>query len=63
MNFLKKKILAFVLCFLLGTVAFLGNGFAADPGVTDKEVVLGAWFPLTGLLAFTGTSERDAIQV
>ncbi len=63
MNFLKKKILAFVLCFLLGTVAFLGNGFAADPGVTDKEVVLGAWFPLTGPLAFTGTSERDAIQV
>jgi branched-chain amino acid transport system substrate-binding protein len=36
---------------------------AADPGVTDTEVVLGMWSPLTGPTALLGTSERDALRI
>jgi branched-chain amino acid transport system substrate-binding protein len=36
---------------------------AADPGVTDGEIVLGMWTPLTGPVALLGTSERDALQL
>lgn len=53
----------FLLGFLWMVAAAPGPAFAADPGVTDEEVVIGAWFPLTGPLALTGTSERDAIRV
>lgn len=36
---------------------------AADPGLTDSEVLLGMWSPLTGPTALLGTSERDALQI
>ena len=36
---------------------------AAEPGVTDTEVLLGMWSPLTGPTALLGTSERDALQI
>lgn len=36
---------------------------AAEPGVTDSEVVIGMWSPLTGPTALLGTSERDAIEI
>src|SRR5262245_49023257 len=36
---------------------------AAEPGVTDSEVLLGMWSPLTGPTALLGTSERDALQI
>ena len=63
MNRIKKGVLASVFGLMVGLIAWSGPGWTADPGVTDTEVVLGAWFPLTGFLSFTGTSERDAIRV
>lgn len=38
-------------------------GRAAEPGVTDTEIRLGMWSPLTGPTALLGTSERDALQI
>ncbi len=61
MNRIRKGVLAIAL--MMGLIGWSGPGWTADPGVTDTEIVLGAWFPLTGFLSFTGTSERDAIRV
>jgi len=56
MNRIRKGVLALAL--MVGLIGWSGPGWTADPGVTDTEVVLGAWFPLTGFLSFTGTSDR-----
>jgi branched-chain amino acid transport system substrate-binding protein len=50
------------LLLLIGLV-WASPAVAADPGVTDAEVVLGMWSPLTGPVALLGTSERDAFQI
>ena len=48
---------------LVTALAGTPRGFAADPGVTDSELLLGMWSPLTGPTALLGTSERDALQI
>src|SRR3989454_11093824 len=52
-----------LLVLLVAVLAGSAPGLAADPGVTDAEVVLGMWSPLTGPTALLGTSERDALQI
>lgn len=52
-----------LLVLLVAVLAGSAPGLAADPGVTDAEVVLGMWSPLTGPVALLGTSERDALQI
>jgi len=41
----------------------IGMAAAADPGVTDDEVVIGAFGPLTGPSAWIGLSARDGMQL
>ena len=52
---------------LVALVAFLfgisGPIVAADPGVTDNEVAIGAFGPLTGPSAWIGLSARDGLQL
>lgn len=48
---------------LASLLSFVVPAAAADPGVSDKEVVIGMWSPLTGPTALLGTSERDAIEI
>lgn len=40
-----------------------GVAVAAEAGVTESEIKLGMWTPLTGPLALIGTSERDGVSV
>ena len=53
-------------CLLLVMAAVLAvpvGAPAQEPGVTETEVLLGMWSPLTGPTALLGTSERDALQI
>jgi len=52
-----------LLAFFIVSLGVIAPGMAADPGVTDSEIVLGIWTPLTGPVALLGTSERDALQI
>jgi len=36
---------------------------AAEPGITDKEVTIGMWTPLSGANALQGTSARDSVEI
>jgi branched-chain amino acid transport system substrate-binding protein len=56
------RIVAVALVFIAG-LAGASPAPAADPGVSDTEIVLGMWSPLTGPVALLGTSERDAYQI
>lgn len=47
------------LAIVFGTVAMA----SAEPGVTDDEVVIGAFGPLTGPSAWIGLSARDGMQL
>ncbi len=47
----------------LGLAASAGGAWAGEAGVTDSEIKLGMWTPLTGPIALIGTSERDAVNV
>ena len=47
----------------LFVVVALGGTLRAEPGVTDNEIRIGMWTPLSGPLALLGTSTRDAIEV
>ena len=40
-----------------------GGVVRAETGVTDTEIKIGMWTPLSGPLALLGTSARDAVQV
>jgi len=40
-----------------------GVAVAAEAGVTESEIKLGMWTPLTGPIALIGTSERDGVSV
>lgn len=57
----RRKLLVAALSVLL-TSAF-GGVVSAEPGVTDKEILIGMWTPLSGPLALLGTSARDAVEV
>ncbi len=46
---------------LLSSLAAVAG--AAEPGITDSEVVLGVWTSLTGPTAEVGSSTRDALQI
>lgn len=52
-----------LLCFLALTLPGALPAMSAEPGVSDSEILLGMWSPLTGPTALLGTSARDAVQV
>lgn len=55
-----------VLSLLLASLTMVAAATQArcqEIGVSDNEVVLGMWTPLTGSTSLLGTSERDAIQI
>jgi len=59
MNRLRR--LSFAAVFL---IASLGSGtLRADPGVTDTEIKIGMWTPLSGPVALLGQSARDAVRL
>jgi branched-chain amino acid transport system substrate-binding protein len=58
-----RRSLAVVLLALVVIALVPAAARAADPGVTDAEILLGMWTPLTGPVALLGTSERDAFQL
>ena len=58
-----RRTLYGALVVLISCVVCPSLAMAADPGVTDSEVLLGMWTPLTGPTALLGTSERDALQI
>jgi branched-chain amino acid transport system substrate-binding protein len=45
---------------VLGSVALAGR-VSAEPGVTDTEIKIGMWTPLSGPVALLGQSARDAV--
>jgi branched-chain amino acid transport system substrate-binding protein len=47
---------------LLATVAF-GSALRAETGVTDTEIKIGMWTPLSGPVAVLGTAARDAVRL
>lgn len=57
----SRSLGALVLVALLAATAQVG--LAADPGVTDSEIVFGMWAAFTGPVAHLGTSSRDGFQV
>lgn len=53
----------FALGLAFGITAAATPARAADPGVTDSEILLGMWAPLSGPQALIGTSARDGVEV
>src|SRR5579872_278300 len=47
---------------LLASVA-LARIARAEPGVTDTEIKIGMWAPLSGPVALLGQSARDAVRI
>jgi branched-chain amino acid transport system substrate-binding protein len=60
---MRRIVCLALLALLVTPFAAPGAGLAADPGITDSEVVLGLWSPFTGPTALLGTSERDGFQI
>jgi hypothetical protein len=54
---LHLSILSFCLLLLATTVA------CAETGVTDSEIRIGMWTPLSGPVALLGQSARDAVRL
>jgi len=54
---LRLSILPFCLILLATTVA------RAEPGVTDSEIRIGMWTPLSGPVSLLGQSARDAVRL
>ena len=54
--------------YVMGIVILMALLFGTGPalgevGITDKEIKIGVWTPLSGPLALLGTSARDGVQV
>lgn len=49
-----------LMAIVLGTMGLVA---AAEPGVTDDEILIGAFGPLTGPSAWIGLSARDGMQL
>jgi branched-chain amino acid transport system substrate-binding protein len=54
--------LGFAVISVLASVA-LGPIVRAEPGVTDTEIRIGMWTPLSGPVALLGQSARDAVRL
>lgn len=61
---MRKLTMAIVTVFLVSLAIFAANsGWSAQaPGVTDKEIKLGAWIPLTGPVAVHGLVQKEGLD-
>src|SRR5262249_43276183 len=61
MSTVTRKLSALV---LVSVAAALFGGLArAEPGVTDNEIRIGMWTPLSGPVALLGQSARDGVRL
>jgi branched-chain amino acid transport system substrate-binding protein len=61
MSTVTRKLSAFV---LVSVAAALFGGLArAEPGITDNEIRIGMWTPLSGPVALLGQSARDGVRL
>src|SRR6478752_6028460 len=54
--------LSFAVIAVLASAA-LSQAARAEPGVTDTEIRIGMWTPLSGPVALLGQSARDAVRL
>ena len=61
MRIVTRKLGAFI---SVSVAAALFGGLArAEPGVTDNEIRIGMWTPLSGPVALLGQSARDGVRL
>ncbi len=61
MSRVSRKLGALILATVAATL--FGGLVRADPGVTDNEIRIGMWTPLSGPVALLGQSARDGVRL
>ena len=52
----------FLLCLLVSALFMSGVVYGADPGITDKEIKLGCFEPLSGTLGYMGNAIKEGVM-
>lgn len=60
---MRRHLYVAVLTICFGMFTMPSSALAADPGITDSEVVFGVWTSLTGPTSEVGTSTRDGLTI
>jgi len=56
---MKKR---FLFCLLLSALLTAGVAYGADPGITDKEIKIGCFQPLSGTLGYMGNAIKEGVM-